>query len=238
MLILLALGMAFLIIFITVVNPANKLIAELIPVIIICAVICMASIALAIFFVVPKKLKAKNNLTPEERRQSVIDYHLQKRCRTAEKLHSHLSDIVERHGLVRIRSGFLAYDLLYFIKPDKWFGFTFNDDVRDNYIEVQLGELYHFRDCIQRLVIVGEYIEIIKKLNVKNLLNSKIPLLDNAHRNIAKTIEIIKNTFEVVIDNIDSVADNSRKNDLAAHLTKKIKTIDDLKQLDLNAIIE
>ena len=56
-LILLALGMVVLIIVIPIVNPANKPISELVPAIIMCAVICLGSISLIIYFTVPKKIK-------------------------------------------------------------------------------------------------------------------------------------------------------------------------------------
>jgi protein-S-isoprenylcysteine O-methyltransferase Ste14 len=59
MLILLALGMLFLTIFIPVVNPTNKPIPDLIPIIIMCAAICLVSIALIVYFVIPKKMKDK-----------------------------------------------------------------------------------------------------------------------------------------------------------------------------------
>ena len=47
-------------IYIPVANPADKTIAELIPVVIMCVVIGIASLILAVYFIVPKKIKTKD----------------------------------------------------------------------------------------------------------------------------------------------------------------------------------
>ena len=182
--------------------------------------------------------KQKYNSMLEERRRSAADYLLQNCCHVAEKLHSNLSNTLGKHGIVRVWSGFQTYDLLYFIKPDKWFGFTFHEDYREGHIEIKLGELYHFRSFPMSFIIVGEYTKIIKKLNEKNLIASKIPPLRRGCKNVAKTVEIIENTFDAVIENIDVVFDDGKKMERSPYLIKKIKSIDDLKQLDADAITE
>ena len=127
--------------------------------------------------------------------------------------------------------------MFYYIKPGKWFGFNYHNECQDNFIEVNIGELFNFKDCIPRLIKTGEYNENIKKLNSENLLNSKILLLEQANKNIKKTVEIIKNTFDIVIKNIDLEVEDKRKEKLKTHLIKSIKTFDDLKQIDLKAKI-
>jgi hypothetical protein len=206
--------------------------------------------------------RALDNRAIEERGQSlsgfnlqITEYHLKERCPTAEELHSSLSGILKEHGIIRVRSGFYSYDLLYFIKPGKWFGFTFYEDYRDDYIDVKLGELYQIRDPIPRLIIpggktikltattsliiVGEYTENLKKLNVEGIINSKIPLLKkNAYKNIKDTVRIIENTFEAVVKNIDIEVEHTEKKRLTPHLIKELPTFEELKQIDKNAITE
>ncbi|MDR1697837.1 MAG: hypothetical protein LBR37_02855 [Erysipelotrichaceae bacterium] len=184
------------------------------------------------------KPRVTSNRTKEEILQSLAEEHLIKRNPTAEELHLCLVDIVKKHKLIRVRSGFLSYDLIYYIKPGKWFGFTFPDDYRDDYLEIKIGELYHFADLIPRLVIIGEYQEIIKQLNANGVMTSRIPLTKNASRNLDNTLEIIINTFELVILNIETYHDQNDLPRMAPFLLKELPTFKELKEVDKNAIME
>ncbi len=170
--------------------------------------------------------------------QSMAEDHLQKRCPVAEKLHLSLKETVKKYEITRVRPGFLSYDLLYLIRPGKWFGFTFHEDYRDNWVDINLGELYHFSDYIPRLLVAGEYTEYVKKLNAEGIINSKIPLTENASKNIKETVEIIIKTFEAVIANIAIEVKSPNKHRLTPYLIKELPTFEALKQVDKNAIIE
>jgi hypothetical protein len=170
----------------------------------------------------------------------IVEYLLKKRCPTAEKLHSSLSGVLKKYEIVRVRTRFLSYDLLYLIKPGKWFAFSFNKDFRDDYIDLKVGGLYHFGDFMPRFVVVGEYAENIRRLNSEGIINSKIPILENANKNIKENLEIIKNTFEAVIANIDIEIEYEKKEKerLSSYLIKEIQTFDELKEVDKNAVAE
>jgi uncharacterized membrane protein len=187
---------------------------------------------------IKREKRVVDSRTMEDRLQSLAENHLKERNLTAEKLHLSLFDVVKKNRLIRVRSGFLSYDLLYFIKPGKWFGFTFHEDYRDNFIDIKIGELYHFSDFMPRLIIVGEYAENIKKLNAVGVTNSKIPLTENASKNIKDALEIIENTFESVILNIDIESELAERKRLAPYLIKELSTFKDLKEVDKNAIME
>lgn len=154
----------------------------------------------------------------------------------AEKLHAALSDILIRHDITRVRTGFLSYDLLYYIKPGKWFGFTSPTHPSDDFTVITVGKLYHFDDCIPRMVIAGDYSSYLKKLNELGITDVKIP---KEKRSAVKSWQkIIIETFPAVIENIGLEVEDDKEQRLRSYLIKELKTTDDLKTLDPHAVID
>lgn len=158
--------------------------------------------------------------------RAIIKYMKKKVLQPAVILHKGLSEIISKHGIKRVRSGFYSYDLLYYIKPDLWFGFSYHSHCRDNWIEISIGELYQFDDHMPRICIIGKHEEQVKKLNTIGIINSEIPKTENAAKNINKTIDIIINIFDAVITNINAEVISQEKERLSSYLIKKLKTFD------------
>ncbi|MCL2061335.1 MAG: hypothetical protein FWH03_01745 [Firmicutes bacterium] len=159
-----------------------------------------------------------------------------KKTNYAEKLHLSLLDTVKQNGIKRVKTDFLSFDLLYFIKSDKWFGFTFHNDPRDNFVQIRIGKLYHVKDVMPRLFITGAYTDYIRKLNLDGVLSSKIPILEPL-QNIKEVIKIVEETFKTIIEHIHLEIQDKEKERLQSYLKREIKDINELKQLDTKTII-
>ena len=145
----------------------------------------------------------------------------------AKKLHNALSKTVEKYDIKLVKTKCLSYDLLYYIKPNVWFGFTYHNDHRDNFIDLRFGELYTFKDVIPRLVVIGEYFNQVKDLKF-------IPDLNDGDSNIKIVIEIIKLTFESVVMQDNFYVDIKEKERLSLYLSEKIIDIEQLEKIEEN----
>lgn len=153
-----------------------------------------------------------------------------------EKLHLSLTDIIKKYDIKRIKTDFYSYDLLYYIEPGKWFGFTYHNCPQDNFIEIKLGKLFTCKDAMPRFIITNGYNEYLKKLNLKGILNSRIPMLEPA-ANINEVIKIIQDTFETVIKNIALEVEDNERGRLQEYLIDEVRDINELQQLDRKIII-
>ena len=161
--------------------------------------------------------KIYDNFPIEERLQLLAKKNPNKPCPFAEELHLKLKAIADKYDITRVKTRFISYDLLYYIKPGKWFGFTFCKDYRDDYIELKLGNLYHYLgSSVPELEIIGGYTEKIIKLNTAGIINSKIPSF--SRKNIKDTMDIIQNTFESIINNLDSKIMKNEKEEVKDYL--------------------
>lgn len=80
-------------------------------------------------------------------------------------------------GFIEVElSSCISYEALY-RRGRQWFGTSF--DYRDQYIEVDLGHLYWFKDVMPRVIVMGEYAafcdfspdHILKTEGVESVLN-------------------------------------------------------------------
>jgi hypothetical protein len=95
-----------------------------------------------------------------------------------------LAPTLIKNGFQRVQlKGCIHYEELW--RNDRiWFGVSY--DIRDQYLEINLGHLYWFRDVMPRVVILGHYGSYVH-------FNPDAKL---SKEGLSKTLESVRDTFE------------------------------------------
>jgi hypothetical protein len=113
-----------------------------------------------------------------------------------------------KHGFVEVKlTGCMRPEVLY-QKNNLWFGTSW--DRRDQYLELDLGHLYWFRDVMPRVIVLGNYSAYCREID--SIKSSD----DNYLVNVADTVvSTLQNAISVYTERYEQI--------LSGHLEKKSK---------------